>query len=78
MNYLAGAFGRRGKVGQAPVYLQGLYGHTIDASIFKNARASRVVRACNVSRFCSCMLSSPVAHILHFLLAAFPIPVLDP
>lgn len=26
---------RRGKVGQAPVYLQGVYGHGINASIFK-------------------------------------------
>lgn len=62
---------RRGKVGEAPVYLQRVHGHAIHASIFRNAPASRVVRVCNVSR-------SPVAHNLHFLVAAFPIHVLDP
>lgn len=69
---------RRGKVGEAPVYLQGVYGHAIHASIFRNARASRVVRACNVSRFCSYMYPHQwfiicISYWLHFL-SLFLIP----
>lgn len=65
---------RRGKVGQLPVYLQGVYGHPINASSFRNARASRLFEpATSQDIFLVSILASGSYFAL--LLAAFPIPL---